>query len=47
MVFLIGERVILRPLEQEDIGGAYAIWINDQKSDIFTEHALFPHSRQN
>lgn len=46
MPFLEGERVFLRPVEAADFDGPYVQWINLQKADLFTEHAQFPHSRQ-
>jgi ribosomal-protein-alanine N-acetyltransferase len=46
MSFLIGQKVILRPVERSDLDGPYAQWINLQEADAFTEHAQFPHSRQ-
>jgi RimJ/RimL family protein N-acetyltransferase len=45
-VFLYGEKVLLRPLESSDIDGPYSEWINDQRADMFTEHAQFPHPRE-
>jgi len=42
--FLIGERVYLRGLEEEDLHGPYFQWFNDQESDLYTNHALFPNS---
>ena len=46
MPFLIGERVCLRPVEETDLEGPYAAWINSQEADLLTEHAQFPHSRR-
>lgn len=46
MSFLIGDKVVLRPVEKSDLDGPYAEWINLQEADIFTEHAQFPHSRE-
>ena len=46
MPFLIGERVSLRPVEETDLDGPYAEWINSQEADLLTEHAQFPHSRR-
>lgn len=46
MIFLENERVLLRPVTESDLDGAYAIWINSQDTDRFTEHAQFPHSRE-
>ena len=44
MSFLIGEKVVLRPMAKTDLSGSYAEWINSQDADIYTEHAQFPHS---
>ena len=46
MSFLIGEKVVLRPVEKADLDGLYAEWINLQESDVYTEHSQFPHSRR-
>lgn len=46
MSFLIGDRVMLRAVEKTDLDGPYAEWINLQEADVFTEHAQFPHSRE-
>ncbi len=46
MSFLMGEKVVLRPVTKSDLGGSYAEWINSQDNDTFTEHAQFPHSRE-
>lgn len=42
--FLIGERVYLRGLEEEDLRGPYFQWFNDQAGDVYTNHANFPNS---
>ncbi|MBN2752918.1 MAG: GNAT family N-acetyltransferase [Rhodospirillaceae bacterium] len=42
IAFLSGTKVTLRPLERRDIDGAYPSWLNDQNSDRYTEHAIFP-----
>ena len=47
MSFFIGDKVLLRPVEGTDLDGPYAEWINLQEADTFTEHAQFPHSREN
>lgn len=44
-IFLAGHKVLLRPLEREDLDGAYPSWLNDQEGDRFTEHAIFPRNR--
>ncbi len=44
MAFLEGDRVVLRPVEESDLDGPYAEWINDQVGDEYTQHALYPHS---
>lgn len=46
MSFLIGDKVILRPVEREDLGGLYGEWINLQSGDTLTQHAQFPSSRR-
>ncbi|WIM05116.1 MAG: GNAT family N-acetyltransferase [Candidatus Nitricoxidivorans perseverans] len=43
--FLVGEKVYLRGLEETDLDGPYFQWLNDQDSDEFTTHALWPNSR--
>lgn len=42
--FLVGERIYLRGLEDEDLLGPYFQWLNDQESDKFTAHAIWPNS---
>jgi ribosomal-protein-alanine N-acetyltransferase len=44
IIFLEGEKVMLRPVKADDLNGPYASFINDQNGDHFTEHALFPHT---
>ncbi len=44
--FLVGERIILRPVTRSDLDGPYLRWINCQESDVYTEHAQFPHSHE-
>jgi RimJ/RimL family protein N-acetyltransferase len=46
MCFLEGKKVILRPVDIEDVAGAYYEWINDQAADLYTEHAQLPHTRE-
>lgn len=42
--FLIGDRLYLRGLEEEDLHGPYFQWFNDQEGDLYTNHAVFPNS---
>ena len=44
MAFLEGKKVILRPVTREDLRGPYSDWINNRQTDVFTEHAEFPHT---
>ncbi len=43
--FISGEKVILSVLEGEDFSGPYLLGINDQNLDSFTDHALFPKTK--
>ncbi len=45
VMFIEGEKVWLRPLENADVDGTYPAWFNDQASDTLTNHAIFPRSR--
>ena len=40
--FLIGKKIYLRGLEEEDIKGNYFQWFNDQQVCEFNSHGLFP-----
>jgi len=42
--FLETERLILAPIEIDNID-EYYIFLNNEKNDIYTEHAEFPHSQ--
>jgi len=42
--FLIGKKVYLRGIEEEDLSGPYFQWLNDQESDMYTTHAIWPNS---
>lgn len=42
--FLVGDNVYLRGLEQKDLDGPYAQWLNDQDSDVYTGHAIWPNT---
>jgi len=43
--FLTGDAIYLRGLEESDLNGPYFQWLNDQDSDTYTSHALWPNSR--
>ena len=42
--FLIGERIYLRALEENDLTGNYLQWFNDSEVCTFNSHALFPNN---
>lgn len=42
--FLIGERIYLRALEENDLTGNYLQWFNDSEVCAFNSHALFPNN---
>ena len=39
---IIGKRVSLRVLEEHDVDGPYAMWLNDPEVGRFNSHARFP-----
>jgi len=43
--FLVGPRIYLRALTPKDLDSRYFEWFNDQASDTFTDHALWPNTR--
>jgi [ribosomal protein S5]-alanine N-acetyltransferase len=43
--FLIGERIYLRPLTDEDADGGYLTWFNDEVVCSGNSHHIFPYSR--
>ena len=45
--FLKGKAIYLRPILPDDFNGEYLDWINAQESDIYSEHAIFPHTLEN
>lgn len=45
-MFLKGKKVVLCPISVDDISGPYLNWINSQETDVYTEHAQFPHIPQ-
>lgn len=42
--FLVGERIYLRSLSQEDCSGAYLQWFNDEQVCQFNGHHYFPYT---
>lgn len=44
--FLVGERLVLRPLREADADGSYPEWLNDQRVCAGNSHGLFPYSRE-
>ncbi|MCK4264798.1 GNAT family N-acetyltransferase [Candidatus Babeliales bacterium] len=44
--FLIGEKIYLRKLSEEDAQGNYPGWLNDQIVCNNNSHAVFPYSRK-
>jgi RimJ/RimL family protein N-acetyltransferase len=43
-VFLEGERIHLRALEEKDLNGNYFQWLNDSEVCEFNSHAIFPNT---
>ena len=47
IVFLESKDIILTPVSKDDVtSNQYRSWINDQNSDVHTQHALFPHTNE-
>ena len=44
--FLIGEKVLLRPLQEEDASGRYPSWLNDADVSFGNSHHVYPYTRQ-
>lgn len=44
-VFLEGEKVILRPLREEDAEGRYPDWLNDAETSAGNSHHVYPYTR--
>lgn len=44
--FLIGKKIYLRGLEEEDLRGDYFQWFNDAETCRYNSHARFPNSLQ-
>jgi ribosomal-protein-alanine N-acetyltransferase len=43
-IFLEGDRIVLRMLNEEDINGNYARWLNDAEITLYNSHGRFPMS---
>lgn len=43
--FLVGPRIYLRALTKRDLTAQYFQWFNEQESDTFTDHALWPNTK--
>lgn len=43
-IFLDDKRITLRILQENDCYGPYFEWLNDQKSDYYTGHAIWPNT---
>lgn len=43
--FLVGRRIYLRALTARDLDTRYFQWFNEQASDTFTDHAIWPNTR--
>ncbi len=42
--FLAGERIYLRPLDENDLRGNYVSWLNDEGVSKYNSHHTFPYS---
>lgn len=45
-IFLQGESIYLRPLEEEDLTMEYVSWLNDTAVCEFNSHAVFPYTKE-
>ncbi|MDP2894167.1 MAG: GNAT family protein [Sulfurimonas sp.] len=45
--FLVGKNIYLRGLTLEDCDGDYPLWLNDETTCQYSEHHVFPYSREN
>lgn len=41
-IFLTGERILLRPLTEDDIAGNYSAWLNNPEVTKYNSHGRFP-----
>ena len=45
-IFLQGQSIYLRPLEQGDLTMEYVAWLNDSEVCEFNSHAIFPYTKE-
>lgn len=45
-IFLQGESIYLRPLEESDLTMEYVSWLNDTEVCEFNSHAVFPYTKE-
>lgn len=45
--FLLGERIYLRGLNEEDLKGNYIQWLNDTEICKYNSHHIFPYYKEN
>src|SRR5690606_7657945 len=41
-IFLDGERIYLRGLNEKDVYGNYSFWLNDSEITLFNSHGRYP-----
>ena len=46
IIFLEGERILLRPLTKNDMTPVYLQWLNDEEVTRFNSHATFPNTQE-
>jgi len=46
-IFLKGESIYLRALNEDDINGNYSKWLNDSEITLYNSHGRFPVSTEN
>ncbi len=44
--FIMGRRIMLRPLEEGDYGDEYLRWLNDPEVNAYSQRRPFPNSRE-
>jgi ribosomal-protein-alanine N-acetyltransferase len=45
-IFLVGNSIALRPLEESDLEGGYISWLNDEEVCRYNSHHIFPYTRE-
>ena len=46
IIFLDGDRILLRPLTKNDLTPVYLQWLNDEEVTRFNSHATFPNTQE-